>query len=186
MCCPDHSISSQMAQRPEFNLKRPAAYHYDLALLGVTTIICGLVGVPPPQVLLRCTCQLVLCPVKLQPQEHVPAGLCKSKNSKPEGCCGVQGSIPQAPMHSTSLGTMQTVSIESRLRVRWGPALHKPQARTHACMHACMHCTLCCGVCTQLNMTSPNCGWLLAAASYEEGRQGGSHKQGGCSVGHGS
>ena len=71
----DHNVSSQMAQRPEastcacaasaacrlpvcsalsrtlqFNLKRPAAYHYDLALLGVVTIVCGLLGVPPPQV----------------------------------------------------------------------------------------------------------------------------------------
>lgn len=27
-------VSSQMAQQPEFNLKRPAAYHWDMALLG--------------------------------------------------------------------------------------------------------------------------------------------------------
>ena len=45
----DHSVSAQLAQMPEFNVRRPTAYHYDLALLGVTTIICGILGVPPPQ-----------------------------------------------------------------------------------------------------------------------------------------
>jgi boron transporter len=32
----DHSVASQMAQQPEFNLKRPSAYHYDLFVLGFT------------------------------------------------------------------------------------------------------------------------------------------------------
>ena len=45
----DHSVSAQLAQMPEYNIKRPTAYHYDLALLGVTTIVCGVLGVPPPQ-----------------------------------------------------------------------------------------------------------------------------------------
>lgn len=31
----DHSVAAQMAQQPEFNLKNPSAYHYDLFLLGV-------------------------------------------------------------------------------------------------------------------------------------------------------
>ena len=30
----DHNVSSQMAQLPEFNLKKPPAYHYDFALLA--------------------------------------------------------------------------------------------------------------------------------------------------------
>ena len=31
----DHNVSAQMAQMDEFNLTKPAAYHYDLALLAV-------------------------------------------------------------------------------------------------------------------------------------------------------
>lgn len=30
----DHNVSSQMAQLEEFNLTKPSAYHYDLALLA--------------------------------------------------------------------------------------------------------------------------------------------------------
>ncbi|XP_021767774.1 probable boron transporter 6 [Chenopodium quinoa] len=43
----DHSVASQMAQQQEFNLKKPSAFHYDLFLLGFTTLICGLLGLPP-------------------------------------------------------------------------------------------------------------------------------------------
>ena len=43
----DHSVSSQLAQQPEFNLKKPPAYHWDFALLGAMTLACGLIGVPP-------------------------------------------------------------------------------------------------------------------------------------------
>ncbi|KAM7509428.1 hypothetical protein LguiA_019881 [Lonicera macranthoides] len=43
----DHSVASQMAQQKEFNLKNPPAYHYDILLLGVMTLLCGLTGLPP-------------------------------------------------------------------------------------------------------------------------------------------
>ncbi|KAJ4843480.1 Boron transporter 4 [Turnera subulata] len=43
----DHSVASQMAQQKDFNLKKPSAYHYDILILGVTTLICGLIGLPP-------------------------------------------------------------------------------------------------------------------------------------------
>ncbi|XP_065849666.1 probable boron transporter 6 [Euphorbia lathyris] len=43
----DHSVASQMAQQKEFNLKNPSAYHYDILLLGLMTLICGLLGLPP-------------------------------------------------------------------------------------------------------------------------------------------
>ncbi|KAJ7958742.1 putative Boron transporter [Quillaja saponaria] len=41
------SVASQMAQQKEFNLQKPSAYHYDILLLGVMTLICGLLGLPP-------------------------------------------------------------------------------------------------------------------------------------------
>lgn len=43
----DHNVSSQLAQQPEFNLKKPSAYHYDMMLLSVMTLLCGLLGIPP-------------------------------------------------------------------------------------------------------------------------------------------
>lgn len=43
----DHSVSSQMAQQPEFRLEKPPAYHYDFFLLGIMTLACGLIGMPP-------------------------------------------------------------------------------------------------------------------------------------------
>ncbi|PSS19285.1 Boron transporter like [Actinidia chinensis var. chinensis] len=43
----DHSVASQMAQQKEYNLKKTSAYHYDILLLGVMTLLCGLLGLPP-------------------------------------------------------------------------------------------------------------------------------------------
>ncbi|GFR51267.1 hypothetical protein Agub_g13575, partial [Astrephomene gubernaculifera] len=43
----DHSISSRMAQQPEYNLTRPPAYAWDLLLLAALTPLCGLLGLPP-------------------------------------------------------------------------------------------------------------------------------------------
>ncbi|XP_016647652.1 PREDICTED: boron transporter 4 [Prunus mume] len=43
----DHSVASQLAQQKEFNLQKPPAYHYDMLLLGIMTLICGLLGLPP-------------------------------------------------------------------------------------------------------------------------------------------
>jgi len=43
----DHSVASQMSQQKEFNLKNPSAYHYDILVLAVMVLICGLLGLPP-------------------------------------------------------------------------------------------------------------------------------------------
>ncbi|KAK9666301.1 hypothetical protein RND81_14G175700 [Saponaria officinalis] len=43
----DHSVASQLAQQKEFNLKKPSAYHYDILLLGIMTLLCGVIGLPP-------------------------------------------------------------------------------------------------------------------------------------------
>ncbi|KAK7311859.1 hypothetical protein RJT34_10281 [Clitoria ternatea] len=43
----DHSVASQMAQQKEFNLQKPSSYHYDILVLGVMTLCCGLLGLPP-------------------------------------------------------------------------------------------------------------------------------------------
>lgn len=40
-------MSSKSAQQPDFGLRKPSAYHWDLLLLAVVTLACGLLGVPP-------------------------------------------------------------------------------------------------------------------------------------------
>ncbi|KAF5360654.1 hypothetical protein D9756_004845 [Leucocoprinus leucothites] len=44
----DHNVSSLMAQGVEFPLRKPPGFHWDFFLLGVTTFIAGLIGVPAP------------------------------------------------------------------------------------------------------------------------------------------
>lgn len=44
----DHNVSSLMAQSSDFPLRKPPGFHYDFFLLGVTTFIAGLLGVPAP------------------------------------------------------------------------------------------------------------------------------------------
>lgn len=44
----DHNVSSLIAQGSQFPLRKPPGFHYDFFLLGVTTFIAGLIGVPAP------------------------------------------------------------------------------------------------------------------------------------------
>ncbi|KAN0132300.1 HCO3- transporter family domain containing protein [Lactarius tabidus] len=44
----DHNVSSPIAQGSQFPLRKPAGFHYDFTLLGVTTFLAGLLGVPAP------------------------------------------------------------------------------------------------------------------------------------------
>ncbi|CAI4035851.1 hypothetical protein SMKI_14G0600 [Saccharomyces mikatae IFO 1815] len=44
----DHNVSSLMAQRHQYKLRKPSSFHYDFALLGLTTCISGVLGIPAP------------------------------------------------------------------------------------------------------------------------------------------
>ncbi|KAG8215844.1 HCO3 transporter family-domain-containing protein [Butyriboletus roseoflavus] len=44
----DHNVSSLIAQGSQFPLHKPPGFHYDFFLLGITTFIAGLIGVPAP------------------------------------------------------------------------------------------------------------------------------------------
>ncbi|CEJ80927.1 Putative Na-independent Cl/HCO3 exchanger AE1 and related transporters [[Torrubiella] hemipterigena] len=44
----DHNVSSLIAQGSEFPLRKPAGFHWDLFLLGVTTGVAGILGLPYP------------------------------------------------------------------------------------------------------------------------------------------
>uniref|UniRef100_A0A060T778 ARAD1C19030p n=1 Tax=Blastobotrys adeninivorans TaxID=409370 RepID=A0A060T778_BLAAD len=44
----DHNVSSLICQGSEFPLKKPASFHWDFLLLGITTGVAGILGIPPP------------------------------------------------------------------------------------------------------------------------------------------
>lgn len=44
----DHNVSSLMCQLKEFPLKKPSSFHWDFMLLGLTTGIAGIMGIPAP------------------------------------------------------------------------------------------------------------------------------------------
>lgn len=44
----DHNVSSLMCQSKQFPLKKPSSFHWDFALLGLTTGLSGIIGIPAP------------------------------------------------------------------------------------------------------------------------------------------
>ncbi|TGJ86025.1 hypothetical protein E0Z10_g2789, partial [Xylaria hypoxylon] len=44
----DHNVSSLIAQGTEFPLRKPAGFHWDIFLLGLTTGVAGILGLPFP------------------------------------------------------------------------------------------------------------------------------------------
>ncbi|KAG6903278.1 hypothetical protein C0995_000173 [Termitomyces sp. Mi166 len=44
----DHNVSSLMAQSSDFPLRKPPGFHWDFFLLGITTFLAGLLGLPAP------------------------------------------------------------------------------------------------------------------------------------------
>jgi hypothetical protein len=44
----DHNVSSLMCQSKEFPLTKPSSFHWDFALLGLTTGLAGILGLPAP------------------------------------------------------------------------------------------------------------------------------------------
>ncbi|KAL8387479.1 hypothetical protein RB595_009876 [Gaeumannomyces hyphopodioides] len=48
----DHEISSIICTMPRYGVKKPGGYAWDVALLGITTAACGIMGIPPANGLL--------------------------------------------------------------------------------------------------------------------------------------
>lgn len=44
----DHNVSSLMAQKHQYKLAKPSSFHYDFLLLGITTGVAGVLGIPAP------------------------------------------------------------------------------------------------------------------------------------------
>ncbi|KAG2700056.1 hypothetical protein I3760_07G216000 [Carya illinoinensis] len=97
----DHSVASQMAQQNEFNLQKPSAYHYDILLLGIMTMICGLLGLPPSNGVLPQS------PMHTKSLAVLNKQLIRKKMVKHAKEC-----IKQQASNSEIYGTMQAVFIE--------------------------------------------------------------------------
>lgn len=78
------SYQSLIAQGSEYPLKKPAAFHWDFFILGITTFIAGLLGIPAPNGESSFIRELLFLD-----NELLPVGL-----------------IPQAPLHTASLVIM--------------------------------------------------------------------------------
>ncbi|PPR00437.1 hypothetical protein CVT24_004498 [Panaeolus cyanescens] len=81
----DHNVSSLMAQGAEFPLRKPPGFHYDFFLLGVTTFISGLLGLPAPnglipQAPIHTTSLLIMGPSpKLEKDEEDRASISRTQ-----------------------------------------------------------------------------------------------------------
>jgi HCO3- transporter family len=57
-------LQSLISQGSQFPLRKPAGFHYDFALLGLTTFLAGLLGIPAPNGLIPQapihTCSLIV------------------------------------------------------------------------------------------------------------------------------
>ncbi|KAL4386999.1 hypothetical protein GQ457_09G024870 [Hibiscus cannabinus] len=97
----DHSVASQLAQQKEFNLKNPTAYHYDILLLGVMTLICGLLGLPPSNGVLP-----------QSPMHTKSLAVLKRQLIRKEMVKSAKEGISQLASNSEIYGRMQAVFIE--------------------------------------------------------------------------
>ncbi|KAL5575635.1 hypothetical protein UlMin_017334 [Ulmus minor] len=97
----DHSVASQMAQQKEFNLKNPSAYHYDIFLLGIMTLLCGLLGLPPSNGVLP-----------QSPMHTKSLAVLKRQLLRRKMVESAKESIKQKASNSEIYGKMQAVFIE--------------------------------------------------------------------------
>ncbi|GAA5924493.1 hypothetical protein JCM1841_004602 [Sporobolomyces salmonicolor] len=67
----DNNVSSLMAQSRGFPVKRPAGFHWDFFLLGLTTFVSGIIGLPAPNGLVpqAPVHTEALCETKVVPEE---------------------------------------------------------------------------------------------------------------------
>ena len=104
----DHNVSSQLAQQPEFGLRKPPAYHYDFFLLG--GLDRWMVWSTGQQGWMHCNCGFGMSHGR-QPRTTSgrPVAGCESGAGLMTLLCGllglppVNGVLPQAPMHTRAL-----------------------------------------------------------------------------------
>ncbi|GMQ06802.1 hypothetical protein CsSME_00051249 [Camellia sinensis var. sinensis] len=97
----DHCVASQMAQQKEFNLKNPSAYHYDILLLGIMTLLYGSIGLPPANGVLP-----------QSPMHTKSLAVLKRQLSRKKMVKSAKECIKQQGSDSEIYGRMQAVFIE--------------------------------------------------------------------------
>ncbi|CED82769.1 anion exchanging protein [Phaffia rhodozyma] len=93
----DHNVSSLIAQGSEFPLKKPPGFHWDFFLLGITTFIAGLLGIPAPNGLIP--------QAPMHTQSLVVMGFCQKKIDVDEDTDDVESGIDVPdPASGTNVG----------------------------------------------------------------------------------
>lgn len=95
----DHNVSSLMAQARHYPLRKPAGFHWDFFLLGITTLVAGLLGIPYPN--------------GLVPQAPVHTDSCAIIRY-PETCLTEAESSSQTESDDTDLGPKISRILEQR------------------------------------------------------------------------
>ena len=75
-----------MAQASEFPLRKPPGFHYDFFLLGVTTFIAGLIGLPAPNGLIP--------QAPIHTKSLIVTSTCQSQNATVHSSNGNDSSLP--------------------------------------------------------------------------------------------
>lgn len=97
----DHSVASQLAQQKEFNLRKPSSYHYDILVLGIMTLLCGLIGLPPSNGVLP-----------QSPMHTKSLAVLRKQLIRKKMVQSAKESIKQKASNSEIYGNMQAVFIE--------------------------------------------------------------------------
>ncbi|KZO92705.1 hypothetical protein CALVIDRAFT_520007 [Calocera viscosa TUFC12733] len=86
----DHNVSSLIAQSSDFPLRKPPGFHWDFFLLGISTFLAGLLGLPAPnglipQAPIHTRSLLVLGPPKHEPETEEEKGGAERALGGPQG-----------------------------------------------------------------------------------------------------
>ncbi|KZT51011.1 hypothetical protein CALCODRAFT_443673 [Calocera cornea HHB12733] len=86
----DHNVSSLIAQSSDFPLRKPPGFHWDFFLLGISTFLAGLLGLPAPnglipQAPIHTRSLLILGPPKHDPETEEEKEGAERAMSGPQG-----------------------------------------------------------------------------------------------------
>ncbi|KAL8894856.1 MAG: hypothetical protein Q9207_008389, partial [Kuettlingeria erythrocarpa] len=112
----DHEVSSIICTSDRYGTKKPGGFAWDIALLGITTALCGVLGIPPAN-----------------------GGVYNTSSNLSFADCG-EGLLPQAPLHSESLMHIEKeetfISVDGEEKVEYREVRRVYEQRWSAFLHA--------------------------------------------------